>query len=126
MATTSLPTAWIEKIFTRLHGIYGREFWLQYATGAVDGCDPGVENAKIAWAEELGIFSNRPEAIAYALQNLPERFPNAIKFRDICKAAPLTDEQPHQLKREFADEQLAANKKRVRELLKVITNKMPV
>ena len=126
MATTSLPTAWVEKIFTRLHGIYGREFWLQYATGAVDGRDPGIENAKIAWAEELGIFLNRPEAIAYALQNLPGRCPNSIQFRDICKAAPLTQERPHQLKREWTDEQLTSNKKRVRELLKVITNKMPV
>ena len=126
MATTSLPTAWIEKIFTRLHGIYGREFWLQYATGAVDGCDPGVENAKIAWAEALGMFADRPEAIAYALQHLPGRCPNSIQFRDICKAAPLTDEQPHQLKREWTDEQLTSNKKRGRELLKVITNKMPV
>ena len=126
MATTSLPTAWVEKIFRRFHGTYGLEFWRQYATGAVDGCDPGIENAKIVWAEDLGMFADRPDAIAYALQHLPGRCPNSIQFRDICKAAPLTDEQPHQLKREFTDEQLAANKNRVRELLKVITNKMPV
>ena len=72
------------------------------------------------------MFADRPEAIAYALQHLPERFPNAIKFKEICKDAPLTQERPHQLKREGTDEQLAANKKRVRELLKVVTNKMPV
>lgn len=125
MTTTSLQIAWVEKIFRRFHGTYGLEFWRQYATGAVDGCDPGIENAKIVWAEDLGMFSDRPDAIAYGLQHLPGRCPNSIQFRDICKAAPLTQERPHQLKREWTDEQLAENKKRVRELLKLVSNKIP-
>ena len=94
MTTTALPHCLVEKIFRRLHGTYGLEFWKQYATGAVNGLDPGIENAKIVWAEELGMFADRPEAIACALQNLPERLPNAIQFRNLCKAAPPINKIP--------------------------------
>ena len=84
----TLPNAWVEKIFARLQGIYGREFVGQYSTGMVNGIDAGLENAKATWAEELGSFVKWPEAIAYALEHLPERVPNCIKFKELCRMAP--------------------------------------
>ena len=83
-----LPTAWIDKIFLRLQGIYGQQFMAKFSR-VEQGIDVGMVNAKTVWAEELGNFSDKPEAISYALQNLPtERAPNAIEFRDICRRAP--------------------------------------
>lgn len=85
----ALPQHWVDKIFLRLQGIYGREFTAQFSViDQVTGMDVGLENAKQTWAEELGTFTDWPEAIAYALQNLPERAPNVIRFRELCRHAP--------------------------------------
>jgi hypothetical protein len=48
-----------------------------------------MENAKAVWADELAGFNDKPEAIAYALKNLPNDFPpNALEFAEICRRAP--------------------------------------
>ena len=108
MTQNQLPRAWVEKIFTRLQGVYGREFLGQYGTGMVNGVDPGIENAKQVWAEELAGFIRWPDAIAYALEHLPERTPNAIKFRELCRMSPRKEDKPleleHKLKIHISDE----------------------
>lgn len=114
---TVLPRAWVEKIFARLQGVYGREFLGQYGTGMVDGMDAGIENAKGVWAEELGGFVKWPEAIAYALEHLPERCPNCIKFKELCRAAPRNEEPPKQLEHKLTEEQMKANRERVRKMV---------
>ena len=124
MMQPQLPRAWVEKIFTRLQGVYGREFLGQYGTGMIDGVDPGIENAKQVWADELGGFVKFPEAIAYALEHLPERCPNAIKFKDLCRAAPRNEEPPKQLEHKLTPEQMEANKQRVRDLMADLKKKM--
>lgn len=83
-----LPDLWIDKLFARLQGVYGRDFTGQFSTGMVNGVDAGLENAKQVWSDELGGFADHPEAIAYALANLPDRCPNSIGFRDLCRRAP--------------------------------------
>jgi len=112
---TALPHAWIERVFTRLQGIYGREFLSQYGTGMVGNIDPGIENAKVVWAEELGGFERWPEAIGYALENLPDRAPNCIRFREICRNAPMAEQL--KLEHRLTDAQMAENKKKVREMI---------
>lgn len=117
-----LPNAWVEKIFARLQGIYGRDFTGQFSTGMVNGVDAGLENAKATWAEELGGFVKWPEAIAYALEHLPERVPNCIKFKEICRMAPRPE--PIKLEHKITEEQAAKNKQRIKEIIDGLTNHM--
>ena len=117
MQQKMLRRDWVDRLFARLQGVYGREFTGQFSTGLdVNGVDLGIENAKQVWAEELGGFSEWPEAIAYALSHLPERCPNAIRFRDLCRHAPPKNNVA-QLEHKLTEEQMAANKKRVADLL---------
>lgn len=84
----TLPEKWIERIFARLQGIYGAQFTSKFSR-MDQGVDVGMLNAKSTWADELGNFSDKPEAIAYALDHLPtDHVPNALEFRDICRRAP--------------------------------------
>lgn len=118
MKNNTLPAVWVDRLFVRLQGVYGRDFTSQFSQLDSSGQDIGMMNAKQIWSEELGGFSEYPEAIAYALENLPERMPNAIVFREICRKAPrkgynaleykLTDDD-----KENAKEQL----KRLKEML---------
>lgn len=125
MMQPQLPRAWVEKIFTRLQGVYGREFLGHYGTGMIDGVDPGIENAKQVWADELGGFVKFPEAIAYALEHLPERCPNAIKFKEICRNAPRKPEvEPAKLEHKLTPEQEEANRVKVRKMLDELRVKM--
>lgn len=110
-----LPASWVDRLFARLQGVYGREFTGQFSQFDADGIDVGLLNAKQVWAEELGGFSDFPEALAYALQHLPERCPNAIRFRDLCRHAP--PKNVVAIEHKLTEEQMAANKKRVADLL---------
>lgn len=84
-----LPPAWVDRIFSRLDGVYGGEFVGKFSR-VVGGRDEGIEAAKATWADELGGFFDMPESIAWALEprNLPERAPNLVQFLAICKTAP--------------------------------------
>lgn len=77
-----LPAAWVDRIFTKLTIRYGTSFRARYA---------GIEETALKddWAEQLAGLRNHPEAIAYALANLPvERAPNVSEFRVLCNQAP--------------------------------------
>lgn len=79
----------IERLFQRLHGIYGTAFTNKFALG-IDrdtGIDKGLENAKVAWADELAGFLTEQglETIQHALKHTdPVRPPSAREFRDLC------------------------------------------
>ena len=73
-----------DRVFSRLSAVYGDQWTKQW-----QGVPP--QDVKEAWARELGKYAGRLEAIAYALQNLPERAPNAVQFRNLCRAAPAPD-----------------------------------
>lgn len=88
MKNHPLPAAWVDRLFFRLQGVYGKDFMSQFMLMDANGNDIGLANAKQVWSEELGGFAEHPEAIAYALENLPERMPNVIQFREICRKAP--------------------------------------
>lgn len=70
----SLPASWVEEIFTRLTLRYGAAFQRQYA-------DLDLSAVKADWADCLACFTIHPRAIAYALDNLPDRAPNAGQFK---------------------------------------------
>lgn len=80
----SLPSAWTDKIFAKLSLAYGRDF-----IGRWEGID--LSDVKTDWSHELSGFDAHPEAIAYALANLPQKPPTVIEFRAIARRAPLPD-----------------------------------
>lgn len=111
MKNHPLPAGWVDRLFFRLQGVYGKDFTSQFMLMDGAGNDIGLANAKQVWSEELGGFAEHPEAIAYALENLPERMPNVIQFREICRKAPrkgysaleykLTDEDKENAKKQL-------------------------
>lgn len=80
----SLPLKAIDRLFDRLTATYGRDF-----TARFDGVDQN--ELKAAWAHELSGFSDKLGMVAWALENLPERAPNVIEFRNIARRAPAPD-----------------------------------
>lgn len=89
-AQSTLPRSWVERIFGRLHGVFGSQFSGKYHQGVmINGVDAGLENAMQVWAEELAGFANHPEAIKYALDNIDARFPPSAKeFAELARRAP--------------------------------------
>jgi hypothetical protein len=73
-----------DHLFNRLLEVYGTQWTKQWQ-------DVPMQDAKDAWARELGQYARRLESIAWALDNLPDRAPNAVQFRNLCRAAPVAD-----------------------------------
>ena len=121
--TQQLPDSWIDRIFARLQGVYGRDFTGNFSTGLVDGVDLGIENTKQVWAEELACFSTAPMAIKYALEHLPTRSPNAIQFREACRVAPTVDASL-KITQKLSPEESAAQRLRVKTLINNLKSKM--
>jgi len=77
----SLPMPAVERLFQRLALTYGSQFARMW-----DGTSSA--EVKTTWAHELALFANNLPAIGWALENLPERCPNLIQFKNLCKQAP--------------------------------------
>ena len=74
----------VERVFSRLAATYCAE-WVRSIAGVP------ISDVKTAWAHELSGFLATREAmraVAWALENLPEKVPNAITFRNLCRQAP--------------------------------------
>lgn len=82
----SLPLQAVDRLIDRLTVTYGTAFLATYA-----GQDTAA--VKSAWAYELAGFASRDglHAIAWALENLPERAPNVIQFRNLARQAPAAE-----------------------------------
>lgn len=80
----SLPTTWVDALFTKLTLAYGRDF-----LGRWEGLE--VSDVKTDWGHELAGFEQHPEAIAYALANLPIKPPTVLEFRALCRRAPVPE-----------------------------------
>lgn len=76
-----LPLKAIERIFERLAATYGA------AWDRSLGSAP-LSDIKTAWSHELGGFENRLDDIAWAFDNLPDKCPNVIEFKKLCRLAP--------------------------------------
>ena len=109
----------IDRIFEVLAATYGAEFTRLYA-------DVPIGDVKTAWLDVLDAFGGpRMAYIAWALKNLPERCPNAIAFRNLCRQAPAL-EAP-QLPEPKADpERLRAELARLQPLREAIAASSPV
>ena len=69
----------IEIIFKKMAHIYGKDFIDQHKHAQ-------MQEVMQNWAKELAGF--RPHEIDYGLERLPDRPPNVIQFRDVCRMAP--------------------------------------
>jgi hypothetical protein len=78
----SLPLSWVDRIFERCTLRYGHDFLRRW-----EGFD--MKNVKADWANEMGGLQSQPEAIQFALDNLPMRAPTVTEFIDICNRAPV-------------------------------------
>ena len=77
----SLPDKAIDRLFQRLSATYGAAWVRQWA-------DVPMADVKAAWAHELATFAQSLHRIAWALENLPPKCPNAIEFKALCRQAP--------------------------------------
>lgn len=80
----SLPVKAIDRLFERMAATYGAQWSRMWATVP-------IADVKSAWAHELSGYTNRLDALAWALENLPERCPNVIEFRNLCRQAPVPE-----------------------------------
>jgi hypothetical protein len=71
----------VNRLFSRLADTYGEE-WDRSLGKSL------VSSAKSVWIHELSIFENSLERCAWALENLPNRAPNSIVFKNLCRSAP--------------------------------------
>ena len=74
----------IDRLFKHLLATYGAAWTRQY-----EGVP--ISDVKTVWMHELAGYNDHLQAIAYALEILPERCPNVIQFRNLCRAAPTVD-----------------------------------
>jgi hypothetical protein len=74
----------IDRLFHRLTATYGADFLGRYK-GQTEN------DLKAVWMHELAGFENHLGALAWALENLPERAPNVIEFRNLARRAPLPE-----------------------------------
>lgn len=77
----SLQIETIDRLFKRLGATYGAA-WVR-AMG-----DAPLADVKTIWAHELSGFASNLDSVAWALENLPERCPNVIEFRNLCRMSP--------------------------------------
>lgn len=77
----SMPIKAIDRLFDRLGLTYGSA-WSRKWEGMP------INEVKSLWAHELAYYANHLDAVAWALENLPENCPNVVEFK-IFAAKPL-------------------------------------
>ena len=77
----SLPVKAIDRLFERLSTTYGSQWSNQWK-------DVPINDVKTLWGYELQGFVDHLDSVAWALENLPERSPNVIEVRNLCRKAP--------------------------------------
>jgi hypothetical protein len=79
--TPDLLARAVDRLFQRLAATYGAAW--DRSLGAAP-----IADVRTVWARELAGFAGRLDALAWALDHLPERCPNVIEFRAIARSAP--------------------------------------
>lgn len=88
---SSLPDAWVERIWAAMRATYGAAFDRQWECPA--GADPveHVARLKAHWGRELRAYQQSPQSIRFALENLPDRPPNLVEFCGLMRRAPMPE-----------------------------------
>lgn len=82
----SLPLPWVDRIFEKIAVVYGQQFLNRWR-------DIDLNTVKSDWCHELSGFEKNPNAIAYALANLPDTPPTVLQFKQLCLRSPSVDQQ---------------------------------
>lgn len=85
---SSLPEAWVERIFGTMRASYGAAFDRRWECPSGADVSSHMQGIKAHWGRDLARFQQNPEAIRYGLENLPKHPPNLIEFREICNRRP--------------------------------------
>jgi len=117
----ALPNKWIQKIFATMQGHYGTRFLNMWKTGQVlsDGTDAGVMNAMDHWKHKLAGWADHPETIKRVLENLPADPPSLPQFCEMMRLSHIRQDKPA-IGYELSDEQIAANKARLKRMLSTL------
>ena len=101
----SMPLQAVDRLFSRLTMTYGPAF-----TRTFEGLE--LNEVKSLWSHELAFYCTQERMIdvAWALENLPERAPNIIEFKNLCRKAPARElpklpepkADPERLRKELA------------------------
>lgn len=108
----SLPLKAIDRLFERLAATYGSE-WTSRWMGQDEN------KVKTIWSYELGAYEHHLEDIAWALEHLPSRAPNAVEFRQLCRSAPRLEQKPALPEPKADPARVNDELSKLRELLKV-------
>jgi len=76
----------IDRLFQRLGATYGASWDRSFG-------EAPIADVKTVWAHELSIFSGSLHRLAWALENLPERCPNVMEFKSLCRQAPSPEQK---------------------------------
>lgn len=101
----------IDRLFERLGATYGKQW-----TSMWDNTP--MSDVKSLWAHELAAYGQNLEAIAFALENLPPRAPNAIEFKQLCRMAPRKENAPAITHAKADPARVAAEFEKLREAFK--------
>ena len=82
----SLPMKAVDRLFERLAATYTTAWVRQFD-------HVPMQDVKTAWAHELSGYAGRLDSVAWALENLPQKCPNVIEFKAVCRQAPRPPEQ---------------------------------
>lgn len=85
---SSLPEAWVRRIWDTMRATYGAAFDRQWECPAGVAPEAHVQNLMATWGRGLAQLQQNPKAIAYGLDNLPEHPPNLPQFRALCNRRP--------------------------------------
>jgi hypothetical protein len=90
MLKKSLSDEVIGRLFLKLRINYGASFDRQMTAPAGIGLTEAqyAELVRAQWADELGGFAGNLNAIAHALDHLPEFMPSLPEFKNLCRNAP--------------------------------------
>lgn len=116
-----LADSWIERLFQKFEDFYGTKWAAQY------GAFPR-ERVKRTWAEELGGFATKPEAIAAALdaQKANQYPPTLPEFLAACREAAkrVGEPKPPALEHKLSPEEIERNRDRAKALAEQLARKI--
>lgn len=90
-----LPTEWVDRIFQKLTGRFGRSFVEKFSSCDASGFDEGMANAKGEWGEVLGGFSG--DDIKRGLAADYKFPPSCDEFKIACRPSVHADGRPSAL-----------------------------
>lgn len=84
---SSLSVEAVDRLFKRLAATYGAAWDRSMGTAP-------LADVKTVWGHALaGFAGEKMHCIAWALEHLPERCPNVLEFRNLCRQAPLPEQE---------------------------------